>query len=237
MKESPSRESHTETHASTAKASTALHAILWDLDGVLIDSEPGYYITIGNMMRSLGYPYGKKEAAKIAGTSFKNTAELLALDVPPHKVQQLYVQALMQGVQQHVTGLIPGAAQFLESLNAKGVMLALGSSSPKQLVDYVVEKYGLATWLSAIVTGDDAANGKPSPEIYLKCAALLRTPPAQCLVIEDSLNGIRSAKNAGMKVCAFTGTNHQKVDLSSADFSIDSYTNKTLATVLQKMGL
>jgi len=219
-----------------ARSNQPLRAILWDLDGVLIDSEPGYFWAIGDMMRSLGYTYGKEESAKVAGTSFKNVVEILALDEPPQKVQALYIEALMSAVKTQVSGLIAGAAAFLDQLQAQGIPMALGSSSPRQLVDLVVERFNLAPWMSAIVTGDDAQSGKPSPEIFLKCAALLGVEPQDCLVIEDSLNGIQAAKNANMAVCAFTGTNHQGLDLSAADFSIDSYSDENLKILIKMMG-
>ena len=213
-----------------------MRAVLWDLDGVLIDSEPGYYETVGQMVRSLGYPYGQHEFAKVTGTSYKDFADLLALKEPPEKLQALYIEALMSSVQNNVSGLIEGVTGFLDQMHMMGMKMAIGSSSPRQLVEFVVKKFGLWKWIPVIVTGSDTANGKPSPDIYLQCAKLLHVHPHECLVFEDSVNGILSGKNAGMCVCAFSGTNLHNFDLSSADFQIQAYTPETLQEVLRKYG-
>ncbi|MCL1852783.1 MAG: HAD family phosphatase [Peptococcaceae bacterium] len=212
-----------------------VRAVLWDLDGVLIDSEPGYFVAIGEMMRSLGYPYGEKEAAKIKGSSYKNIAEMLALDEPPEEIQRLYIDVLMGSVRDNVSGLIDGVTDFLDRMRAMGIKMAIGSSSPRRLVDYVVEKFGLGTWMSVMVTGCDKEHGKPAPDIYLECAKLLEVNPEGCLVIEDSTNGILSGKRAGMRVCAFTGTRTKEFDLSDADLAIHEYSWETFQKVARIM--
>jgi HAD superfamily hydrolase (TIGR01509 family) len=208
-------------------------AVLWDMDGVLIDSEPGYNITVAEMVNSLGYPYGECEIAKVTGSSYKNIAETLGFDMPRETIQRLYVEALMQSIRVNVSSLCEGAPEFLDILKTRGVKLAIGSSSPKELVDFAVDKFGLHKWFDVIVTGKDAENGKPSPEIYLKCAKLLGVAPSECLVIEDSANGILAGKNAGMYVCAFTGTRHHDFDLSKVDFEIDSFSPNDLVKIEQ----
>ncbi|MCL1790390.1 MAG: HAD family phosphatase [Peptococcaceae bacterium] len=217
------------------KYGTPVRAVLWDLDGVLIDSEPGYYKAIGNMMRSLGYPYGEREAAMIKGTSYKNVAQILALHEPPEEIRERYIDALMSSVRDDVSGLIDGVTLYLDRLQAMGIKMAIGSSSPRLLVDFVVEKFGLSKWICGIVTGCDKEKGKPFPDIYLECARLLDMNPEACLVIEDSANGILSGKKAGMCVCAFTGTNPKGFDLSGADFAIHEYTLASFRTVAEIM--
>ena len=204
-----------------------VRAVLWDMDGVLIDSEPWYNITVRDMMHSLGYEYGEKEIAKVTGSSYKNIAEILNLDVPKENIMQLYLDALIKAIN-CVSCLVDGVIDVLDYLKSHGMKLAIGSSSPREVVDFAVKKFGLTKWIDVIVTGSDAANGKPAPDIYLKCAELLGIQPFECLVIEDSINGIRSGKNAGMRVCAFTGTKHHDFDLSSADFELVSYSADAL---------
>jgi len=213
----------------------AANAVLWDMDGVLIDSEPWYNAAIGDMMHSLGYEYGEREIAQITGASYKNIAEMLRLDVPREKIIQLYQDALMTAVNR-VPGLVDGAVDFLGSLKSRGIKMAIGSSSPREVVAFAVERFGLGRWIDVIVTGSDAENGKPAPDIYLKCAELLDVQPAECLVIEDSVNGVRSGKNAGMLVCAFTGTRHHDFDLSGAGFELADYSAKALASFRRWIG-
>jgi beta-phosphoglucomutase-like phosphatase (HAD superfamily) len=200
-----------------------INAVIWDLDGVLIDSEPGYNIAEKEMMRSLGYEFGEREIAKTTGASYKDIDKILALDGPHEKIESMYVDALMRSVSTDVSGLIDGVTDFFGWMKAAGMKMAIGSSSPRRIVEFVAGKFGLWTWMDIIVTGTDVENGKPSPEIFLKCASLLGVDPAECLVIEDSTNGVLAGKSAGMSVCAFTGTSYHHLDLSGADLEIESY--------------
>jgi HAD superfamily hydrolase (TIGR01509 family) len=208
-----------------------IKAILWDMDGVLIDSEPYYDVTIGEMVHGLGYPYGESEIVRVTGSSYKNIATTLALPEPKEKITSLYVDALVKAIKR-VSGLIDGADELLNLLKAKGLKMAIGSSSPKEVVEFAVNQFGLSKWIDVIITGSDAENGKPAPDIYLKCADCLSVEPYECLVIEDSINGIKSGRNAGMKVCAFTGTRHHDFDLSDADFKIDSYSPQSISILM-----
>jgi HAD superfamily hydrolase (TIGR01509 family) len=206
------------------------------MDGVLIDSEPWYNKATGDMVRGLGYEYGKNDIAKVMGSSYKNIADKLNVGLPAEEITRLYVESLIQGVT-NVTSLIDGVDEFLDRLVRTGIKMAIGSSSPREVVEFAVSKFGLRKWFNIIVNGSDADNGKPAPDIYLKCAKLLDVQPAECLVIEDSENGILSGKNAGMTVCAFTGTAHHGFDLSKADFAIKEYTVKSfneLAALLNR---
>ena len=206
--------------------------ILWDMDGVLIDSQWGYDITLAEMFRYLGYTYGEEEIAKVTGSSHKNIHTTLGLDIPEETIQRLYIEALMKSIRVNVQSLVDGVPEYLDRLKRIGVNLAIGSSSPKELVDFVVDKFELKKWFDVIITGSDAENGKPSPEIYLKCASLIGVGPKECMVIEDSTNGIFAGKNAGMIVCAFTGTRHHAFDLSKADIEIESFSQTELTKLL-----
>jgi HAD superfamily hydrolase (TIGR01509 family) len=187
------------------------------------------------MVHSLGYPYGEKEIAKVTGSSYKNIAETLGFDMPKEEIQRLYIEALMKSVRIDVSGLIDGVPELLDYLKSRNIKMAIGSSSPKELVDFVVGKFGLRKWFDIIITGKDAENGKPSPEIFLKCADLLGVTPLECLVIEDSANGILAGKNAGMYVCAFTGTRRHDFDISKADFEIDSFSQDAVKVIEQML--
>jgi HAD superfamily hydrolase (TIGR01509 family) len=133
----------------------------------------------------------------------------------------------------HVPNLINGVSNFLDLLKTKSVKMAIGSSSPKEVVDYAVSHFNLDKWIEVVITGKDAENGKPSPDIYLKCAEILKVRPSECVVIEDSVNGIKSGKNAGMSVCSFAGTRHHNFDYSDADFEIKSYETSEIERFLK----
>ena len=206
-------------------------AVLWDMDGVLIDSEPGYNLITGELIRSLGYEFGECEIEKVTGVSYRNISTILDFKEPPEKISQLYAEALMSAVCTHVHSLIDGVTDFLEYFDAKGVQMAIGSSSPRELVEFVVKEFKLSPWMRLSVTGSDTENGKPAPDIYLMCAERLGVPPSKCLVIEDSKNGIIAAKDAGMSVLAYSGTNRYNLDLSGADLVFESYSADSLTEI------
>jgi len=212
-------------------------AVLWDMDGVLIDSEPGYNEATGSFIRSLGYEFGAREIAKVTGVSYKNLAAILDLKEPPEKFMHLYAEILMQSVRTTIHELIGGVTDFLDYFKLRGVKMAVGSSSPRELVDYVIDTFGLSRWIQFAVTGSDTENGKPAPDIYRMCAEQLEVLPSECLVIEDSRNGIRSARAAGMIVLAYAGTNRCHLDLSEADFTIQSYSQEELSALVQWLDL
>lgn len=119
--------------------------------------------------------------------------------------------------------LMPNAEVFLQDLVALGVPLALATSSRKMKMELVLEEVGLLKYFNVLVSGEDVDKGKPSPDIFLLTAQRLGVPPSQCLVLEDAVNGVKSAKAAGMKCIAITHTHHaddlQLADLVVADFS------------------
>jgi len=108
-------------------------------------------------------------------------------------------------------------------LKGKGIPLAVASSSVKKVVDIILQKTGLKEYFSFIVTSADVEDGKPAPDIYLHTASLLNVKPEDCLVVEDSFNGIKAAKSAGMFCVAYTGTTHGSVDKTGADMVIKHF--------------
>jgi len=115
--------------------------------------------------------------------------------------------------------------------------MAIGSSSPREIVDYVVREFSLRRWIDEVVTGSDMENGKPHPDIYLRCAELLNVSHNRCVVVEDSPNGIAAGKNACMRVCAFTGTNIHNFNLQGADLEINDYTEASFAKFAEFAGI
>jgi HAD superfamily hydrolase (TIGR01509 family) len=115
----------------------------------------------------------------------------------------------------------PGAVDLVEELSRSGLRLAVASSSPRRVVDRVLAKLGLARAFAVVVSGDDVAAGKPAPDIFLLAAARLRPRPANCLVIEDSPNGLEAARRAGMGTVAVR-TAYIPSDLLSADLIVDT---------------
>ena len=203
-------------------------AVLFDMDGVLIDSEPGYNRADAAWCDKLGIPFGQKEITAITGSNDLVIGRLIKSWHPwlPFTEEELaaqYGDNLYASLVRDVTALIPGAEAWIRALARRGVRLAIGSSSTRRMVSHVVEAFGLGRWMDCVVTGDDVPLGKPHPDIYNLCAKQLGAAPDNCLVLEDSINGILAAHAAGMRVAAYTGTNRHGLDLSGADLQFDSF--------------
>ena len=116
----------------------------------------------------------------------------------------------------------------MKYLYSRGYLLGVGSGSRKEDVVIPLEKLGLNKFFKVIITGDDAVHGKPSPEIFLKAARILKVKPGDCIVFEDSIEGVHAGRNAGMKVVAIATSTPKKELREIADLVIDDYTQITL---------
>jgi HAD superfamily hydrolase (TIGR01509 family) len=117
---------------------------------------------------------------------------------------------------------MPGLIELLDAIDARGLRRAVATSSPGFYAPVALQEIGAADGFVAIVTGDSVARGKPAPDIYLAAAAALALPPALCLALEDSPNGVRSAKAAGMRCIAVPNELSVELDLSEADAILPS---------------
>ena len=214
-------------------------AVLFDMDGVLIDSEGGYNKADAALFTRLGIPFGRDEIAAVTGSSGGVIGPLIKSWHPhlPYTAQELctlYLDAIFGSLKTDVDALVDGSMDWIVQLKAAGVKLGIGSSSSRDMVMFVADKFGLTPLMDTVVTCDDAERGKPWPDIYLQCAKNLSLDPHECLVIEDSTNGIRAAQAAGMDCAAFTGTNRHKLDVSAAKYRFDAFGAQSFEMILGK---
>ena len=206
-----------------------LKAILFDMDGVLIDSEPSYVRSDQRMFARLGIPFGDRELAAITGANNRVVANLI-ITWHPHlkesfeELAAAYEDGLFDVLKTDVTQLIPGAMDWILRAKAAGLRVAIGSSSSDRMVFHVAETFGLTPLMDTIVTGEMVPRGKPHPDIYNKVCENLGLRPGQCLIIEDSTNGLKSGRASGTRCAAFHGTNRHGLDLSDCDFAFDAFT-------------
>ena len=181
-------------------------AVIFDMDGVLIDSEPFHEQALVALLDAEGHNLSKEEYAALIGTNMTSTWDFLferfALTGERSAYIARYEQSLVDHLTAHDVEAEPGAAELIARLRDDGRRLAVASSSPDAVVRATLTALGLAGAFELHVAGDQVARGKPDPEIYLTAAARLGVPPARCLAIEDSLHGIESARRAGMAVVA-----------------------------------
>ena len=204
-----------------------LEAILFDLDGVIIDSEPLHEKAFRQTSLHLGRDLTQEEVASLKGTVEEiGAAKLLEYNpAATHSIPQVmeYHNTLYKAMFDQMR-LIPGSREFIQKAHRKGFKLGLTTSALRENQQRVFEMFNLRPFFSTITTGEDIINGKPHPDPYLKTAEKLGVAPANALVIEDSLNGVRSGKAAGCRVIAITTSfPRERLMELQADYVVDCF--------------
>jgi HAD superfamily hydrolase (TIGR01509 family) len=179
-----------------------MQAVLWDMDGTLVDTEPLWIETEHDMARKYGATWTEADALELVGNDLLDSGRYIkkrmALDATPEAI----VEELIAGVLLKMTGEMPwrpGALDLLASLSDAGVRSALVTMSYASFVAPILRHLPPETF-RVVVTGDQVSRGKPHPEPYLTAAAALGVPAEECVAIEDSNTGAKSAEAAGCLV-------------------------------------
>jgi HAD superfamily hydrolase (TIGR01509 family) len=204
--------------------------VIFDMDGVIIDSEPIHQKCEKIIFQTLNIRISKEEHDTYIGS----TDEMMWLQIAcKHRLsiniadiirlkKSIYLEQLKKRM--HLKP-IQYVKQLITELHKKGFLLVIASSSPHEQINYILEKTGLKHLFHFIISGDDVERGKPNPDIFLKASSLAGVEPQSCIVIEDSNNGIIAAKRANMKCIAFMNPNSGEQDLNQADIIIESFKN------------
>ena len=181
-----------------------IHAVIFDLDGLLIDSEQVWDDIRREFVAEQGGHWRDSAQRDMMGMSSNEWSryvrEQLAVDMPDEEISREVAGRVDARYREQVP-LLPGAREAVERM-AQEWPLGLASSSNRELIDLVLEEAGLATFFRATVSSEEVGRGKPAPDVYLEAARRLGVAPDRCAAIEDSHNGIRSAVAAGMRVIA-----------------------------------
>ena len=203
-----------------------VEAVIFDMDGVIVDSEPIHFESDKMTMNHYDKVISDEELNNYVGISnpvmwaeLHDKYELIA------SVEELLEKQLFY--KKHLIGNtklepIEGIRQLLDEIKSCGIRIGLASSSSKEFINFILNNIGLKEYFEVIVSGEDVKRGKPSPDIFLKTAELLKVEPLNCLVIEDSGHGVKAAKLAQMKCIGFNNPNSGKQDLSLADAIVNS---------------
>lgn len=177
-------------------------AVVWDVDGTLLDSAGQHFAAWAAYAASVGRPFTRADFAHTFG--WRNP-EIVRHLFDPHASDAdcaaagLAKETLYRDlVRRDGVGLLPGVPELLAGFAARGWLQAVGSSAPRGNLDLLLDATGTRHHFLAIVSGDDVTRGKPDPEVFLTAARLLGVPPADCLVLEDAPAGVQAAKAAGM---------------------------------------
>jgi len=202
-------------------------AVIFDMDGVLIDSEPLHKIIGLKMIQELRIPPNIEIFKRFTGTTVISMWEILAQEFPlkqnPDELASIYNNRFAEKLKTSNNVLLfEGIIDVLEMLKNKGIQVALASSSSREIVDTVLNKFGLNKYFSVTVTGSDVKHSKPHPEIFLTASKKLDVSPSYCIVVEDSPNGVKAALLAGMGCIGFeSGKDH--LDISEAKWILKSF--------------
>jgi HAD superfamily hydrolase (TIGR01509 family) len=196
-------------------------AALFDMDGVIIDSEPLHKRVVEAMAKELGCSITDEEYDAQVGRPPEEHMRVVkhkcGLDRSVDELTDERMDRYREFVKTHRVDPPPGMRKLLSELAGAGVALALCTSNREATAHVVMEKFGISGMFSAVVTSSGVSKGKPDPEIFLAGARSLGVAPADCLVVEDSENGVLAAHRAGMKCVGFANPNSGNMDLSRAD--------------------
>jgi HAD superfamily hydrolase (TIGR01509 family) len=186
------------------EAVQVLQAVLFDMDGLLVDSERLWFETEAEVMAWLGATWGPEHQESLVGGSLDRTVAYMIAMVGPVAPPEEVGRRLLDGMAERLCAnvpMMPGAKELLDEVREAGMSSALVSSTHRVLMEYALDGIGRHRF-TVTVAGDEVANTKPHPEPYLTAARLLDVDPRRCVALEDSLNGTASGAAAGCHVVA-----------------------------------
>ncbi|KAA9325887.1 HAD family phosphatase [Hymenobacter busanensis] len=199
-----------------------IQTVIFDMDGVLVDTEPLHHDAFFRHFAELGIPMSAEEYATFLGSSTRNVYQQLKQEfglVGDVETLMLRKRELFGAAFDADTelDLLPGARELVLDLHRAGVPLQLASSASKETIARVFTRFGLYPYFDNLVSGEDFPRSKPDPAIFLHAAKLAGVAPQHCLVIEDSANGVTAAKAAGMYCIGYRSEHSEGQDLHHAD--------------------
>jgi HAD superfamily hydrolase (TIGR01509 family) len=177
-------------------------AVIFDMDGVLLDSEPIGYEAMREVMHRHGAPYDLAQNDEFVGRTSTESFRILrarhGMTPEAEELARQFRETKIRIVRERAVPMV-GVPEVLVRARAAGYRLALASSAETAVIDATVEALGLAALFEVRVSGWQVGRGKPAPDVFLETARRLVLPPGECLVVEDSRNGLLAAKAAGMR--------------------------------------
>jgi beta-phosphoglucomutase len=208
-------------------------AVIFDLDGVLVDSYRAHFISWRQLYGELGVDYSEPAfAADFGRTSRDILRRTLGDELTDEQIHKLdsRKESLFREILRESFPAMDGAVELIDGLAADQFLLAVGSSGPPENIALALEKLGRAEQFAAVVTGLDVTRGKPDPQVFQLAAERLVVPASSCAVVEDAVHGIEAARRAGMKSIALTGT-ATRDHLAEADLIVESLRQLTPAKI------
>ena len=182
---------------------SAVRAVLWDMDGTLIDSEEFHWISWRDTLEREGIPITREQFLATFGQRNDSIIpQLLGAAATPESIERISTakeELYRELVRKHGMKPLPGVATWLQRLHEDGWLQAIGSAAPRKNIDVVLEALSATHLFQAIVSAGDVHHGKPDAEVYLVAAARLGAAPVRSIVVEDAVAGVEAAGRAGMR--------------------------------------
>jgi beta-phosphoglucomutase family hydrolase len=201
-------------------------SMIFDMDGVIIDSEPIHYEINKVIFKDLQITLDDEEYRKFIGVT--NTYMWTYLKEKyslKHTLEELLENHYIKNLEYLKTcedKPIPGITKLLEGLKKEGITIALASSSPMEFIETILKLFNIRNYFKVVISGENIRRSKPEPDIFLAAAEALGTLPENCVVLEDAMHGVRAAKAAAMKCIGYQNPNSWDQNLSEADMVIDN---------------
>lgn len=197
-----------------------IKGLIFDMDGVLLDSEPLHLKAYQVLLKDFGITFTEEDNRPFLGRIDLELAEHL---VSQHSLPMNALQ-LVERKEENLTGLftsklepMPGVIKVLQRAEALSIPCAVASSATLPTIQLITKRLGIARYFQTLTSGDEVPHGKPAPDVYLLAAQRISVLPINCLVVEDSYNGVLAAKAAGMQCIAIPCSTTRHQDHSKAD--------------------
>ncbi|HTN35780.1 MAG TPA: hexitol phosphatase HxpB [Arachidicoccus sp.] len=207
-----------------------LNTVIFDMDGLLIDSEPLWKEAAQEIFASYNITLTDEQYATTTGLRTREFSEWWlsrhAIDISEYPIAESRILASVMDKVDKRGLVMPGVGYIIDFFKQLNFKIGIASSSSLPLIDMVVEKLGIANYLDAIASAGNLPNGKPHPQVYLDCAGALGSTPTSCICFEDSFNGMIAVKAARMRCVVVPGYEHYKEPRwAAADLKLSSLQN------------
>jgi HAD superfamily hydrolase (TIGR01509 family) len=205
-----------------------IQTVIFDMDGVIVDTEPVHHYAFNQHFKALNIEVSPTIYASFTGNSTKNVFQKLKehFNLPQeiedlvNTKRELFNEAFDKKEDLY---LLEGVERLIKDLHANGMQLILASSSAKVTINRIFDRFNLHQYFSHIISGEDFPKSKPDPAIFNHAVFLSQTPKENCIVIEDSTNGIKAAKSAGIYCIGYDSINSKFQDYAMADLVISDF--------------